>query len=122
MLEATYKLAHKGEKVDRIAKVKVAGEALIGSFTNRKIMAQLKETGMVPIDPTPVLEHPCIHAGDTMRQLFVSRSAQFTGRYFQSLPVTPRTITSSCAGPSIAPSTPPRLMTPPPRMEPERVS
>jgi hypothetical protein len=57
--------------VDRIAKVKIAGEALIGSFKNRKIMAGLKETGIVPIDPTPLLKHTCIQDGDTMRQLFV---------------------------------------------------
>jgi hypothetical protein len=122
MLEAEFKLAHKGEKVDRIAKVKIAGKALIRSFTNPRIMAGLKETGMVPIDPTPLLEHPCIQDGDTMRQLFVSRAAQSTGGLFQSPPVTPRTTGSSSAGASNAPSTPPGLMTPPPRMEPETVS
>jgi hypothetical protein len=122
ILEAAYKLAHKGRRrLDRIAKVKVAGEAFIGSFTNRKIMAGLKETG-VPIDPTPSLKHPCIQDGDTMRQLFVCRAAQSTGRLFQSPPVTPRTTASNSTGASNAPSTPSRLMTPPPRMEPETVS
>jgi hypothetical protein len=81
-------------------------------------MAGLKETGIVPIDPTPLLKHPCIQDGDT---IYVP-SSQFTGRLFQSPPVTPRTTASSSAGSSITPSTPPRLMTPPPRMEPEAVS
>jgi hypothetical protein len=54
------------EPLNRVAKVRIACQAMRETFTQERIEGGAKSTGMLPINRKALLEHPCINDGDTL--------------------------------------------------------
>lgn len=95
-----------GKRIDRYVALQLAGKAMIESFTRSKMMQALEETGMVPITPTPLLQHPRIHDGDNMRALREQHAAQVSASQLQKAPSVsaPASASASASASSSTPS------------------
>lgn len=65
-LEAKWANANPGKRIDRVAKIKIASDAMVKSFTRERIFKGAKLTGMNPIDRNALLKHPSISEGNVI--------------------------------------------------------